>query len=290
MPIDRDVALNAAPSVEEVTWHTSDVLLYHLALGAGADPLDSRELSYATEAGHVVLPTFAIVAPMLRDTGPRELRFPGIDVELRSLLHASQRIEVYAPIPREGKARVSTAVADLHDKGSAAIIVVDSAATDTAGQPLWTSSMRMFSRGEGGFGGPSGPAAPPGPPERPANHSLVTPILPQQALLYRLLGDRNPLHSDPKVARAAGFPRPILHGLCTYGLVCRAIVDSVLEGRADRIRALEARFAGVVFPGETLQTSVWVEPEQILFTSRVLERDSAPALTGGKILTTGQRP
>ncbi|MER7274750.1 MaoC/PaaZ C-terminal domain-containing protein [Dactylosporangium sp. NPDC000244] len=283
MPIDPGVALAAPPTVEEIGWDTSDVLLYHLALGAGAEPVDPAELRYATESGSVVVPTFAVVAPMLRATRPPRVAYPGVEVDLRKILHGSQRVELHNPIPRDGKAAVRTRVADLYDKGSAAVIVVDTEATGIDGVPLWTSSMRMFARGEGGFGGDRGPAGPPDPPQRAPDHTIITPTLPQQALWYRLLGDRNPLHADPAVAEAAGFPRPILHGLCTYGIACRAIVDAVLDGRAERVRAIEARFAGVVYPGETLRTSVWREDGRLLFVSTVDERDNAPALAGGEL-------
>lgn len=290
MPIDPAVALAAPPDVEEISWDTSDVLLYHLALGAGADPVDSAELAYATESGTTVLPTFAVVAPMLRATEPPRLTFPGIDVDLRTILHGSQRVEVHAPIPREGEATVRRRVADLYDKGSAAVIVVESQASAPDGTALWTSTMRMFSRGEGGFGGHRGPSGPPAPPQRNPDHTIVTSTLPQQALWYRLLGDRNPLHADPDVAAASGFPRPILHGLCTYAMVCRAIVDQVLGGRVEAVRSLEARFAGVVFPGETLRTSVWEADGALLFTSTVDDRDGAPALSGGELVAAeGER-
>lgn len=284
MPIDPTIALAAPPTVEEIAWDTADVLLYHLALGAGADPVDPGELRYATESGSVVLPTFAVVAPMLRATRPPRVSYPGVEVDLRTILHGSQRIEMHAPIPREGKATTRTRVADLYDKGSAAVIVVDTEAVGADGAPLWTSSMRMFSRGEGGFGGDRGPSGPPEPPAREPDQTIVTPTLPRQALWYRLLGDRNPLHSDPDAAKAAGFPRPILHGLCSYGLVCRAVVDEALGGRAESVRSFEARFTGVVFPGETLRTSVWRAGDRLLFATTVDERDGAPALAGGELV------
>ncbi|GGM75110.1 MaoC/PaaZ C-terminal domain-containing protein [Dactylosporangium sucinum] len=290
MPIDPGVALAAPPTVEEIGWDASDVLLYHLALGAGADPVDPAELRYATESGSVVVPTFAVVAPMLRATQPPRVAYPGVEVDLRKILHGSQRVELHNPIPRDGKAAVRTRVADLYDKGSAAVVVVDTEATGIDGVPLWTSSMRMFARGEGGFGGHRGPAGPPDPPQRAPDHTIVTPTLPQQALWYRLLGDRNPLHADPAVAETAGFPRPILHGLCTYGIACRAIVDAVLDGRVERVRAIEARFAGVVYPGETLRTSVWREDGRLLFASTVDERDNAPALAGGELTVDEGQP
>jgi acyl dehydratase len=290
MPIDPAIALAAPPTVEEIAWDTADVLLYHLALGAGADPVDPGELRYATESGSVVLPTFAVVAPMLRATRPPRVSYPGVEVDLRTILHGSQRIEVHAPIPRDGRGTTRTRVADLYDKGSAAVIVVDTEATGSDGAPLWTSSMRMFARGEGGFGGDRGPTGPPDPPAREPDHTIRTPTLARQALWYRLLGDRNPLHSDPAVAKAAGFPRPILHGLCSYGLVCRAVVDEMLDGRTESVRSFEARFTGVVFPGETLRTSVWRASDRLLFATAVEERDGAPALAGGELVVAGGSP
>lgn len=284
MPIDPDVALSAAPRVEEVTWSQSDVLLYHLATGAGADPLRPEQLGLATEAGTSVLPTFAVVAPTLRATEPPNLLMPGIDIDLRRILHASQRVEVHAPLPREGSAHVQTGVGAVYDKGSAAVVVLDSRAIAPDGQDLWTSSMRIFARGEGGFGGERGPDGPPPPPEREPDAVLTTATLPQQALLYRLLGDRNPLHSDPAVATAMGFPAPILHGLATYGIVCQAVVDALLGGDASAVAAIEARFAGIVFPGEHLSIRLWREEGRLLFEVDVVERPETPALTGGEIV------
>lgn len=287
MPIDLNTALAAAPTAGHLEWDASDVLLYHLALGAGSDPTDDLELNYATEAGTAVVPTFAVVAPLLRSKEPVTLSYPGVEVDLRTILHASQRVELHRPLTRAGAAITSTGVANIYDKGSAALLVVDTTAHDIAGVPLWTSSMRMFSRGEGGFGGERGPAGPPNPPDRAPDHVVATPTLPQQALWYRLLGDRNPLHSDPAVATAAGFPRPILHGLCTMGIVCRAVVDAVADGATDRVASVEVRFTGPVFPGETLRTSIWQEADAILFATTVDERDNAPALANGELTLRG---
>ena len=136
-------------------------------------------------------------------------------------------------------------------------MVTETVVTDLDGAPLWTNTSSIFARGEGGFGGSRGPSGPPGPPDREPDTVIVTPTLPQQALWYRLLGDRNPLHSRPSFAESAGFPKPILHGLCTYGMVAKALVDELLDGDVTRVDAFEVRFAGVVFPGETLRTSVW---------------------------------
>ncbi|MGN6609069.1 MAG: MaoC/PaaZ C-terminal domain-containing protein [Jatrophihabitans sp.] len=285
MPIDPSVAIGAELPPHEFEWTASDVLLYHLALGAGGDPLDPRELRYATEDDLQVLPTFAVVAPTITVFTPPRVTYPGIEIDLAKVLHGSQRIDVHAPLPTDGKARAVTRVRDVWDKGSSAVVVTETEVRDLDGHPLWTNTSSIFARGEGGFGGERGPSGPPPPPDRAPVAELVTRTLPQQALWYRLCGDRNPLHSSPAFAAAAGFPRPILHGLCTYGLVAKAVVDDLLDGDAARLTGFEVRFAGVVFPGETLRTRVWREGEHFVLTTTVDERDGAPALSGAEVVT-----
>ncbi|MEO9138892.1 MAG: MaoC/PaaZ C-terminal domain-containing protein [Jatrophihabitans sp.] len=284
MPIDPALAIGAELPPREFAWTASDVLLYHLALGAGRDPMDPRELRYATEKDLQVLPTFAVVAPTVTVFEPPSVEYPGISIDLARVLHASQRIDLHRPLPTGGSGRSVTRVADVHDKGSAAVIVTETQVTDASGEPLWTNTSSIFARGEGGFGGERGPSGPGAPPDREPDAVLVTTTLPQQALWYRLLGDRNPLHSDPSFAQGAGFPRPILHGLGTYGMVCKALVDAELGGDTTRVRAFAARFAGVVFPGETLRTSVWREDDRLAFVTTVDERDGAAALSGGELV------
>ncbi|MCW2497042.1 MaoC/PaaZ C-terminal domain-containing protein [Jatrophihabitans sp.] len=283
MPIDPDVALNAEPRVDSFEWTSSDVLLYHLGLGAGTPPTDPRELRYATEPDLQVLPTFGIIAPTVHATEAPKVESPGISIDLQTVVHGSQRIDVTGPIPTSGSATLSTRVTGVYDKGSAAVVVTESSATAADGTPLWTGTSSIFARGAGGFGGDRGPSSPATAPERPADHVIVTPTVPSQALLYRLLGDRNPLHSDPSFAAAAGFPAPILHGLCTYGMVCKAVVDELLDGDVAAVAGYGVRFAGVVFPGETLRTSVWREDGRLLIATTVDERDAAPALAGASL-------
>src|SRR6202012_1838619 len=131
--------------------------------------------------------------------------------------------------PTSGQATLSTKVTGVYDKGSAAVVVSESTATSSDGVLLWKGTSSIFAKGAGGCGGDRGPSSSGGVPDRPADHVIVTPTRPSQALLYRLLGDRNPLHADPAFAAGAGFPAPILHGLCTYGVVCKAVVDTVLD-------------------------------------------------------------
>ena len=284
MPIDPSVALGATLPEQEFAWTASDVLLYHLALGAGAPPTAPRELSYATENGLQVLPTFAVVAATLHETEPPRVSYPGIEIELARVLHGSQRVEVHRPIPTAGKATAMVRVADVWDKGSAAVVVTETSVRDLDDSPLWTATSSIFARGEGGFGGERGPSTALPPPDRAPDVVIETPTLPQQALLYRLLGDRNPLHSDPQFAAAAGFPAPILHGLATYGIVCKALVDSLLGGDVTRMRAFGVRFTGVVYPGETLRTSAWRDGSRYIVTTTVADRDDAPALSDAELV------
>lgn len=257
MPIDLDVALGAELDPVEFSWSSSDVQLYHLALGTGADPMDARELRYLTDGTPQVLPTFSSVAASFHMTEPPKVSFPGIEIELSRVLHASEAVHVPGPLPPSGSARAVTRITDIWDKGKAAVILNETTVTDPDGALLWTTKRSIFARGEGGFGGERGPSTSVAGFDRVPDVEIDIPVLPQQALLYRMCGDRNPLHSDPEFASAAGFPRPILHGLCTYGMTCKALVDAVLDGDAAAVGSFGARFAGVVFPGETIRVSVW---------------------------------
>lgn len=284
MPIDPSVAIGAELPAVPFEWTASDVLLYHLALGAGANPTDPRELRYATEQDLQVLPTFAVVAPTVHATERPRVSYPGIEIDLAKVLHGTQRIDLHHPIPVQGKGSALTRVADVYDKGSAAVIVTETLVSDLDGAPLWTNTSSIFARGEGGFGGQRGPSSANVLPEREPDAVLSTPTLPQQALWYRLLGDRNPLHSDPFFAAAAGFPAPILHGLGSYGIVCKALVDEFLDGDVTRVRSFGVRFAGVVFPGETLRTSAWRDGDRLIVETTVADRDDAPALSGAELV------
>ena len=284
MPIDLARAVGAQLPAEDFSWTASDVLLYHLALGAGGDPVDPRELRYVLEDALQVLPTFAVVAQTVHRFEPPAVEYPGISIDLAKVLHGTQRIDVHRPLPAHGKARATARVKGVYDKGSAAVVETETLVTDLDGEPLWTNTSSIFARGEGGFGGDRGPSGPPPPPERVPDAVIVTPTAPQQALWYRLLGDRNPLHSHPEFAAGAGFPRPILHGLCTYGMVAKAVVDAELSGDVTRVAGYGVRFAGVVFPGETLRTSVWREGDRLVLVTTVDERDGAAALTGAELV------
>lgn len=255
MPIDPN-AIGAKTDQSVFTWTDRDTLLYALGVGAGTD-----ELAFTTENSHgiaqQVLPTYAVIAC-----------FPGAVVaqigsfNFAMLLHGSQEIRLWAPLPPAGSLTVVAEVADIQDKGAGknAIVMLKGTGTDPeTGQVVVETMMTAVIRGEGGFGGQPGrrPAAPEIPASQPHSR-IVLSTREDQALIYRLSGDRNPLHSDPWFARElAGFPRPILHGLCTYGVAGRALVDALGGGDATKVRAIASRFVSPVFPGETLTTSVW---------------------------------
>jgi acyl dehydratase len=283
VPIDAKRALGATLPERTFSWTASDVLLYHLGIGAGDDPVDPRELHYAYEDDLRVLPTFGVVAPTLRDTEPPKVELPGIDVDLASVLHGSQEITAAGPLPVAGIGVARGRIADLQDKGSAAVIVQETEVSDEHGTPLWTARSSIFARGEGGFGGPRGSASRIALPSRAPDVELLTPTLPQQALWYRLCGDRNPLHADPGFAARAGFDRPILHGLCTWGMVCKAVVDALLDGDVTQVRGYRARFAGIVFPGETLRTQVWRTDDEFVLITTALDRADAPVLADAAV-------
>jgi acyl dehydratase len=279
VPIDPSVAIGAELGDVPFSWTASDVLLYHLALGAGAEPTNARELRYTYEQDLQVLPTFATVAANLRLFEPPAVSFPGVEIDLAKVLHGKQEVVAHRAIPVDGKAVARSRIVDVFDKGKAAVIVQETAVTGSDVGPLWTSRSSLFARGEGGFGGERGPSDKVEAPSREPDAVIDTPTLPQQALLYRLCGDRNPLHADPGFARSAGFDTPILHGLCTYGIVAKAVTDTFLDGDANQVGTFSTKFSGIAFPGETLRTRVWWNEGQLIVATTSLDRNEAPVLS-----------
>jgi acyl dehydratase len=286
MPIDPSVAIGAQLPDRSFSWSSSDVLLYHLGIGAGSRPGDNTDLGalrYTLDDEHLqVLPSFGIVAPTFHETNPPPLDLPGCDINLSQVVHGSQEIRVSGPLPVSGSATLSTRITEVWDKTRAAVIWQEGVAVAPTGEELWRVRSSIFVRGEGGWGGDRGTSTPVEIPEREADAVTSYAVTPQQAMLYRLCGDRNPLHADPEFAKGAGFPAPILHGLCSYGIVLREATDVLLGGDAAQVAGFSARFAGVVFPGETLKLSLWDEGDRILVTVAVdspgTERDGAPVL------------
>ena len=273
MPIDVAAAMSSTLPSQQFAWDEDQVILYHLGLGAGNPPTDPLELSYTYEGNLSVLPSFGTVAAYSSMATISMAR--GLDINWALILHGEQDLDVRRPIPRRGEVTSQPRIAHIYDKGRAALMVVEITSTDNrSGEVLFVNRASLFVRGEGGWGGDSGPKASNQAPARDPDHVVRSDTLPQQALLYRLSGDKNPLHADPAFAALGGFDLPILHGLCTYGIVCKAAVDTVLEGDSERTRRYQARFAGVVFPGETVTTLVWEEGDKVLLEAVVEERSA----------------
>lgn len=270
--VDRVVGaeLQAAP----FSWEDDDVILYNLAVGAGNPPTDPAELKYVYEGDLRVVPSFGTIPPFSTMMGIASVE--GFDINLAQILHGSQDLMVHGPIPTSGVVTQSGRVSDVFDRGKGALVVLEVVSVlEKTGEPLFTNRTAIYVRGEGGFGGDRGPEPGDTPPARDPDAVVETPTLPQQALLYRVAsGDRNPLHADPVFAAMAGFERPILHGLCTFGIVARVVVESALGGEPERMAGFRARFAGHVFPGETLVTKLWEGEDRVIVETAAAERGS----------------
>jgi len=259
-----DHSLIGVPSEpHERSWTSADALLYAIAVGAGlGDPLNELEFTTENSAGieQQVLPTFGVLVAAAR-TGRSLGTF-----DRAKLVHAEQAFELRRPLPVAGTARITSTVTGIYDKGSGALVVSENAAVDAAtGEPLLSSTTSAFIRGEGGFGGDRGPRDSWARPDRDPDLQVTQPTRPEQALLYRLTGDRNPLHTDPAFAARGGFATPILHGLCTYGFTGRALLHAVCGGDPARFGSMSGRFSQPVLPGETLVTSIWRDDGGALF-------------------------
>ena len=280
MAIAYPAILDLKVEDEAVVWKDRDAMLYALGIGLGSDPLDEKELPFVYENGLKAVPTLATVV-----TFPvRGLARTGVN--FARVVHGEQSVTFHAVMPPEGSATASSRVAAAYDKGDkGAILILQTELKDPAGSPIATLESAIFARADGGFGGPSEGGAPPHqPPERAPDMSLDFPTRPDQALLYRLNGDRNPLHADPGFAKMVGYPRPILHGLCTYGVTCRAILQAYTDFDPAPVRSHAARFSAPVFPGETITVDLWRDGEVVSFEARVKDRDAVVIRSGKTVL------
>lgn len=273
MPIDYERLLNRHFPELEQTYTEKDSILYALGVGLGADPTDERQLPFVYEDGQQALPTMGVV---LAYPG-FWLKQPDTGVDWVKVLHGEQGIALHRPLPPSGTVIGKTRVTAIVDKGEGkgALIYSERNVYDKAdGALLCTLTSTSFCRGDGGFGGPAGPVNPPHPiPNRAPDLTCDLPTFPQMALVYRLSGDRNPLHADPKIARAAGFARPILHGLATFGVAGHALLRTVCDYQPERLKGMAVRFSAPVYPGETIRTELWRDGNTVSFRSRVPERD-----------------
>lgn len=269
MPINPD-AVGTRTEPVEVSWTSKDSLLYAVGLGAGMG-----ELAFTTENTNGVpqraLPTMPVVIGAGR--GASAMGSIGT-FNPAMLVHGQQSVTLHQELPAEGTALLSSAITGIYDKGKAAVVVSAGEASTLSGEPLYTVTMSAFIRGEGGWGGDRGPGGAVNvPPDRTPDHQTTYQTSPDQALVYRLSGDRNPLHSDPSFAAMGGFDRPILHGLCTYGFTGRALLHAMCESDPARFHHIEGRFSSPVTPGEALTVSMWLTaPGEAVFVTAVGDR------------------
>ena len=280
MPIEYEKLLNfPIPEIRQ-TLRWQDTALYNFSVGLGQDPMDKPQLDFLYEPRLKALPSLAVV---LGYPG-FWVRDPASGVDWVKVVHGEQSLILHRPLPVEGEVIGTSRVTGIVDRGAgkgAMIYTAREVKDAKTGELLATLEMTTFARGDGGFGGPAGPVRQPHPePEGAPDITLDLPTRPEQALVYRLNGDFNPLHIDPDVAEAAGFDRPILHGLCTFGVVCHALLKSLCGYDPARFGRMDLRFSAPVFPGETIRTEIWKQEGGAAFRARVLERDKVVVSNG----------
>lgn len=252
-----------------VTWTSADTLLYAVSLGMGSDDLPfSTENSSGIE--QLVFPTFPVVVGWDLDEA-----LAGIgEFDPAMLVHGRQSVTLHQPLRPAATVTLHRSIPAMYDKGKAAVVVTQIDASDQSGEPVYSTSSWLFIRGAGGWGGDRGPSGPVTiPPDRAPDHCETYTTSRDQAFVYRLNGDRNPLHTDPLFAARGGFERPILHGLCTYGVTARALVSRVCDGDPERFRHIDGRFTSPVIPGESLTVQIWQTGDrEATFVTSVDER------------------
>ena len=280
MALNYDELMSTVQTDLPFSYTDADTMLYALSIGMGNDPLNLRELPYVYEQGEPLktVPTLAtVLVPEM---------FPvGLGWDYSRILNSEQRMRLYRPLPAAADLLINKRVVDAFDRGPklGALILLEAegrlASDDTV---LFTMGCTIVARGDGGFGGPKGKGIPPyRPPRREPDLSCDITTRQDQALLYRLTGDRNPLHADPAAARAVGFDRPILHGLCTFGVACKAVLQTICDYDYTLVREFDARFSTPVLPGDTITTDMWQEGNVVSFVCSVKERE-AVVLRNGK--------
>ena len=268
--------ISIKPEPAEFAYDADATILYALGLGYGAKPED---LQFVYEKDLKALPTFAV----LMGGGSGDFIFKG-GIDFTRIVHGEQRLTIHHPLPPEGRMMTTSRLLGVVDKGKekGALVMVESEARDAASGTLHSiATSTLFCRGDGGFGGPSDGDLPlHSIPDRAHDRDITIQTLPQQAALYRLNGDKNPLHIDPAMATKVGFPGPILHGLCTYGIAARAILQAWCDNDPARIARFDVRFSSPVYPGEAITTRTWRQGNQRSFECLIAERGATVIKNG----------
>ena len=270
MPIAYPEILSLTSEPQPFAWTEKDTMLYALGIGMGSDPMNTDELPFVYESGLKAVPTQATTVAWGAGPGIGKM---GINFLL--VVHGEQKVEFHKPLPTEASILATSRVIGAYDKGDKGAVIYNETVLADAktGEKIATLTGSTFARGDGNFGGPSeGAPEPHEVPTRVPDLSVDIATRPDQALIYRLSGDRNPLHSDPRIAAAAGFPRPILHGLCTYGVTCRAVLQSYCDFDPTKIKSHQVRFSSPVFPGETITVDMWKDGDVVSFEARMKSR------------------
>ncbi len=286
MPIKYDEAMALKNVGQKYSWTDREVMLYAVGIGMGADPMDQKELSFVNEGYFTprelkVVPTYASVAAWGANAGP-------IDINRVMVVDGERDITFHKPLPHAANITADSTILGIFDKGKdkGAVILRKTVLKDEKGENLATLIASQFARGDGGFGGPSdGQPEPHKIPTRAPDKTVDISTRPDQALIYRLCGDRNPLHSDPEFAKRAGFDRPILHGMCTYGLSCRAVLQTYADYDPHAFKQHVTRFSAPVFPGETVSFDLWKDKNVISIEGRVKARSVTVIKNGKTVLS-----
>ena len=272
MPLNP-AAVGAVGDVRTMSWNSKDALLYAVGIGAGQNDLPFTTEN-TKEGQQVVFPTFAVVAGSGTTSPGRSAMAEIGTFNWALLVHGSQAITLHRPIPVEAEATVQDKVVAMYDKGKAAVVVTEAETKLKTGELLWTTRSSVFIRGEGGWDGDRGPSGPQNePPAKAPDHEVTLQTSPDQAFVYRLSGDRNPLHTDPSFAAIGGFDRPILHGLCSYGFTGRALLGALCNNDVTKFKHIEGRFSSPVMPGDALTIRMWnIGAGETVFTTSVGDR------------------
>ncbi len=289
MALNYDKLMNLKRQGDRFRYADRETMLYAIGIGMGRDPLDENELAYVFEAGRAGAPHFTLkTVPSMATVLARVPLLKDCGYDYTKVVHGEQRLALHRPLPPEDELIADARVTEAYDKGAGkgAVIYTETAVRSAAdGLPMFTLHSTTFARGDGGFGGPAGSGPTPHElPRRNPDLSLTLETRTDQALLYRLSGDRNPLHADPELARRVGFKAPILHGLCTYGTACRAVLQTVAGYDHTKIAGFDVRFSAPVYPGESIATDMWVDGHTVSFRCRIPARENVIVIGNGRCM------